>query len=101
MDAVSNGNVLHDITFLRSEKGLLFGTVHLYIQGILYLEFDLTMLALLSSYMSAGESFSLFYGNCISVIIFLLIFVPCGALSKLTSDSVWRKQDRIFLKISL
>jgi hypothetical protein len=60
METVYNGNVLQDITFLRSEKDLLFGTVYHDIQGILYLEFDLTMLALLSSYMSAGENFSLF-----------------------------------------
>ena len=58
MDTISNGNVLPDITFLRSDKGLLFGTIYHDIKRI-YLEFDLEISALLSSYMSAGESFSL------------------------------------------
>lgn len=53
METLSNGNVLQDITFLRSEKGLLIGTVRHDIKRILY------FLALLSSYMTVGERFSL------------------------------------------
>ena len=59
METLSNGNVLPNITFLRSEKELLIGTEHHDIKRILYLEFDLEILALLSSYMTAGERFSL------------------------------------------